>query len=157
VTHYLLQRGSIFYFNRRIRDKIFRISLSTDNPKLAKEIAASIYLVTTKDIRHQMSYEQIKQEAQRIAAELHDEWLEDHLDSDFRDATNPNIRNNDDIIISELTEPVRLKKFKGNLLRDALTELMFIGLKRKTLTEFSNPQSLKASKPQSLKASKPHR
>lgn len=142
MTHYLIQRGSTFYFNRRIHDKILRISLSTDSLKLAKEIAACIYLMTNKGMRHQMSYEQIKQEAQRIAAELHEEWLEDHLDSDFRDATNANIRNNDDIIISELTEPVRLRKFKGNLLRDALTDLMFIGLKRKTLTEFSNPQNL---------------
>ena len=142
MTHYLIKRGSIFYFNRRIRGNILRISLSTDNQKLAKEIAASLYLVTTKGIRHQMSYEQIKLEAQRIAAELHDEWFEDHLSSGFNTATNDYIRYNDDEIISELSEAVHLRKLKGNALKNALTDLMFIGLKRKTLAEFSNPQGL---------------
>ena len=105
-------------------------------------MAANIYLVTTKGIRHRMSYEQIKLEAQRIAAELHAEWFEDHLNSGFNTATNDYIRYNDDVIISELTEAVHLRKLKGNALKNALSDLMLIGLKRKTLAEFSNPQNL---------------
>ncbi|MEH6448559.1 MAG: site-specific integrase [Oleispira sp.] len=142
MTHYLIKRGSIFYFNRRIRGNILRISLSTDNPKLAKEIAASIYLVTTKGIRHRMSYERIKQEAQRIASELHEEWLEDRLDTQFCESADRNMIANDEMVVSELTELIHERKLKGDRLKDALTDLAFVALKRKTLEEFSSPANI---------------
>jgi integrase len=142
VTHYLIKRGSIFYFNRRIRGNILRISLSTDNHKLAKEIAASIYLVTTKGIRHRMSYERIKQEAQRIASELHEEWLEDRLDTQFCESDDRNMIANDEMVVSELTELIHQRKLRGDRLKDALADLAFVALKRKTLEEFSSPANI---------------
>ena len=142
VTHYLIQRGSIFYFNRRIHGKILRISLSTDNLKLAQEKAARIYLVTTKGKRHQMSYEQIKQEAYRIATELHEEWLEDHIGSNLGQKHYMNILEADHMGISALKEAIHYGQLKGDGLRDALTDIMYVELKRQTLNEVTNTDKM---------------
>ena len=57
---YVLSRCEHHYFNRRIDDKILRLSLHTTDKKVAQERAANLYLLTNKCIRLFMDYSAIK-------------------------------------------------------------------------------------------------
>lgn len=93
-------------------------------------------------MRHHMSYEQIKLEAQRIASELHEEWLENRLNTRRCESADQNMIANDEMVVSELSELVHQRVLKGDRLRDALADLTYVALKRKTLEEFSSPNNI---------------
>lgn len=142
MTQHLYLRGSNYYFNRRIRDKVLRISLRTNQVNIAREKAAKLYLLTNRCLRTLMTHDEIKYTARLKAKELHDEWLNERINKRLSDGDLEQEIFNDEVGESVLKEEIGLNRLNENQLLDAYTDLMFIALKRRHNSQLRNTEDL---------------
>jgi len=89
-----------------------------------------------------MTPDEIRHTARLKAEELHEEWLEARIGSKLSDGDLERELFNDEIGESVLQEELALGRLNKNQTLNAETDLMFIGLKRRSYAEFRNPENL---------------
>jgi len=140
---FLIRRGNLFYFNRRIGERLLRFSLHINKRVIAQNRALRLSIFINRCKRKQMRYEDIKVLARRKAEELHDEWLTEHL--------NGKSSSRGQLIDEE--EQDRLEDYDikerldtGEAKQDELVRLlgysMFIQMKKETRKHWLNPALL---------------
>jgi hypothetical protein len=136
---YLLKRGKTYYFNRRIRTKMLRLSLGLSNKSEANIIATRLFVFTNSCIRRGMNYEQIKSLAKEEAQRLHDEWLDRHfMGEPLSEAT----------IHHETEVQIDFQKmlYEGlvapDQIQDALAQVLYVSLREKTMGEWQRPDRI---------------
>jgi integrase len=136
---YLLKRGKTYYFNRRVRTKMLRLSLGLSNKPEANIIAARLFVFTNSCIRRGMNYEQIKSLAKEEAQRLHDEWLERHfMGEPLSEATIDHE--------SEVQIDFQKMLYEGlvapDQIQDALAQVLYVSLREKTMGEWQRPDRI---------------
>lgn len=136
---YLIKRGSTYYFNRRIRTKILRISLSLTKRSDACVRAAQLFVFVNECIRRGMNYEKIKILAREEAKRMHDEWVLEHFSkktlSDF-----------DMEIESYLQVEKQQDLYEGRVapdqVKDFLAFIMYVTMRENTMYQWRRPRVL---------------
>ncbi len=136
---YLLKRGKTYYFNRRIRTKMLRLSLGLSNKSEANIIAARLFVFTNSCIRRGMNYEQIKSLAKEEAQRLHDEWLYEHF------AGNPLTEDQElgeEVTVDRIRKSLILGDLATDELEDALAYIGYSAMRIRTQSEWRNPNGI---------------
>ncbi|MCD8522686.1 MAG: site-specific integrase [Saccharospirillaceae bacterium] len=144
MTHYLIRRGSIYYFNRRLHGNLIRLSLKLTDRKQAQEHALLIYIHLNRCVRQKMKPKQIEKEAQKLAKELYEDWLLkfEALDIPERERLSylDSMLQSDDGGYSDLCDLVYDGKLDNEALRDAKADLLYVDMKRAYVRKYRNPR-----------------
>ena len=143
MTHFLLVRGSTYYFNRRIHGSILRLSLHTTIKALAKARAARLYVLTDICLRENMDFNAMRLLARQEAERLHKEWIIDELNEGLSREKLIEMDRNDEIIDSEMIDVATDERRSMSQRLNAWAELEFIDLKKQTLDE-RNPKFIRS-------------
>ncbi len=136
---YLIKRGSTYYFNRRIRTKILRISLRLTKRPEAGVRAAHLFVFVSRCIRRGMNYEKIKRLAREEAQRMHDEWVLEHFSkkplSDYDEEIESYLQ-------VEKQEMLHEGRVAPDQLQEVLSFIMYVTMREKTMYEWSRPKAL---------------
>lgn len=136
---YLLKRGNTYYFNRRIRTKMLRLSLGLSKKSQANIIAARLFVFTNSCIRRGMNYEQIKLLAKEQAQRLHDEWLSKHFAGH---TLSDSEEFGEQVSVDRLRKAIILGELPSDELQEALSYIGYFALRERTQEEWKSPQGV---------------
>lgn len=136
---YLIKRGSTYYFNRRIRTKILRISLSLTKRSYACVRAAQLFVFVNECIRRGMNYEKIKRLAREEAQRMHDEWVLEHF-------SKKPLSDYDEEVESYLQVEKQQDLYEGRVapdqVKDFLAFIMYVTMRENTMYQWRRPRVL---------------
>lgn len=136
---YVIKRGSTYYFNRRIRTKILRMSLGLTKRSDACVRAAHLFVFVSRCIRRGMNYEKIKRLAREEAQRMHDEWVLEHFSKKPLSDSDAEIES---YLQAEKQESLHEGKVAPDQVQDFLAFIMYVVMRENTMYQWRRPKVL---------------